>query len=161
MDNIIAIILYTIFIYTYFIYSSPAIINLAPPPSTTASLSSSGGGSPPLTSPLTTLTPVTSHSPPLPYPPKPLVEPLDSDRPERMRDWLVRMINSGQFPGLKWLDQEKMVFRVPWIHAKKRDYNQERDAALFREWAIHSGKNATTKYSSIPTKLILITIKKA
>ena len=50
------------------------------------------------------------------------------------------MINSGQFPGLKWLDQEKMVFRVPWIHAKKRDYNQERDAALFREWAIHSGK---------------------
>lgn len=57
-----------------------------------------------------------------------------------MRDWLVRMINSGQFPGLKWLDQEKMVFRVPWIHAKKRDYNQERDAALFREWAIHSGE---------------------
>ena len=33
-----------------------------------------------------------------------------------------------------------MIFRVPWIHAKKRDYNQERDAALFREWAIHSGK---------------------
>ena len=52
----------------------------------------------------------------------------------------MRMINSGQFPGLKWLDQEKMVFRVPWIHAKKRDYNQERDAALFREWAIHSGR---------------------
>ena len=56
-----------------------------------------------------------------------------------MRDWLVRMINSGQFPGLKWLDEEKMIFRVPWIHAKKRDYNMERDAALFREWAIHSG----------------------
>ena len=37
------------------------------------------------------------------------------------------------------MDQEKMVFRVPWVHAKKRDYNQERDAALFREWAIHSG----------------------
>jgi len=72
--------------------------------------------------------------------PKPLVEVPDSDRPERMRDWLVRMINSGQFPGLKWIDEEKMIFRVPWIHAKKRDYNQERDAALFREWAIHSGK---------------------
>lgn len=65
---------------------------------------------------------------------------MDSDRPERMRDWLVRMIDSGRFPGLKWLDQEQMVFRVPWIHAKKRDYNQERDAALFREWAIHSGE---------------------
>ena len=52
---------------------------------------------------------------------------------------LCRMINSGRFPGLQWMDQEKMVFRVPWVHAKKRDYNQERDAALFREWAIHSG----------------------
>jgi len=68
------------------------------------------------------------------------VELPDTDRPERMRDWLVRMINSGVFPGLKWIDKEKMVFRVPWIHAKKRDYNQERDAALFREWAIHSGE---------------------
>ena len=68
------------------------------------------------------------------------MEPVDSDRPERMRDWLVRMIDSGRFPGLKWLDLEQMVFRVPWIHAKKRDYNQERDAALFREWAIHSGE---------------------
>ena len=64
---------------------------------------------------------------------------LLTHRPERMRDWLVRMINSGQFPGLKWLDEDKMIFRVPWIHAKKRDYNMERDAALFREWAIHSG----------------------
>lgn len=71
---------------------------------------------------------------------RPLVEPIDSDRPERMRDWLVRMIESGRFPGLKWLDVEQTIFRVPWIHAKKRDYNQERDAALFREWAIHSGK---------------------
>ena len=52
----------------------------------------------------------------------------------------MRMIDSGRFPGLKWLDQEQMIFRVPWIHAKKRDYNQERDAALFREWAIHSGE---------------------
>ena len=71
--------------------------------------------------------------------PRPLVDPIDTDRPERMRDWLVRMINSGRFPGLKWLDKERAVFRVPWIHAKKRDYNQERDAALFREWALHSG----------------------
>lgn len=71
--------------------------------------------------------------------PRPLVDPVDSDRPERMRDWLVRMIDSCRFPGLKWLEQEQMIFRVPWIHAKKRDYNQERDAALFREWAIHSG----------------------
>lgn len=62
------------------------------------------------------------------------------DRPERMRDWLLRMIDSGRFQGLEWLDEEKTVFRVPWIHAKKRGYCRERDAALFREWALHSGK---------------------
>ena len=50
------------------------------------------------------------------------------------------MINSGRFPGLEWINKEKDVFRVPWIHAKKRGYDRKRDAAIFREWAIHSGK---------------------
>lgn len=68
------------------------------------------------------------------------VGPSESERPERMRDWLIRMINSGRFIGLEWLDKEKTIFKVPWIHAKKRGYCRERDAALFREWAIHSGK---------------------
>ena len=62
------------------------------------------------------------------------------ERPERMRDWLIRMINSDRFPGLIWLDAEKTIFKVPWVHAKKRGYCRERDAALFREWAVHSGK---------------------
>ena len=44
------------------------------------------------------------------------------------------------------MDDEKAIFRVPWIHAKKRDYNQERDAALFREWAIHSGELPTKTF---------------
>ena len=64
----------------------------------------------------------------------------ETERPERMRDWLIRMINSNRFPGLEWLDQDKTIFKVPWIHAKKRGYNRERDAALFKEWALHSGK---------------------
>lgn len=65
---------------------------------------------------------------------------LNDERPERMRDWICRMVNSGRFHGLEWINQEKTVFRVPWIHAKKRGYCKERDAALFREWAVHSGK---------------------
>lgn len=67
-------------------------------------------------------------------------EHSEPERPERMRDWLVRMVSSGRFPGLEWLNEEKTVFKVPWIHAKKRGYCRERDAALFREWAVHSGK---------------------
>lgn len=65
---------------------------------------------------------------------------IGDERPERMRDWIVRMVNSQRFHGLEWINQEKTIFRVPWIHAKKRGYCKERDAALFREWAIHSGK---------------------
>ena len=53
---------------------------------------------------------------------------------------MLFFVLSGRIPGLRWLDEEKSIFRVPWIHAKKRDYIQERDAALFREWAIHSGE---------------------
>ncbi len=120
------------------LYFLVAIITIAP---------SSDTGSPPQS--LVSSTPVTPTnglvfspgSSPLKMP-RPLVDPIDTDRPERMRDWLVRMINSGRFPGLKWLDQEQAIFRVPWIHAKKRDYNQERDAALFREWALHSGEQS-------------------
>ena len=70
--------------------------------------------------------------------------PCSPERPERMRDWIIRMVDSKRFPGLEWLDIApdcpKTVFRVPWIHAKKRGYNRERDAALFREWALHTGK---------------------
>ena len=128
-------------------HTHTAIINLAAPP---PSVVTSPESSPSCPTTITTLTPLDSPS----ISPKPLVDPVDSDRPERMRDWLVRMINSGQFPGLRWLDKEKVIFRVPWIHAKKRDYNQERDAALFREWAIHSGQFVVNCYDDpLPYKL--------
>ena len=69
------------------------------------------------------------------------VPALDHDgTPERMRDWICRMVDSSRFHGLEWINPEKTIFRVPWIHAKKRGFCKERDAALFREWAIHSGR---------------------
>lgn len=64
----------------------------------------------------------------------------DNERPQRMKDWLIEQINSSSYDGLQWVDEEKTIFRVPWIHAKKRGYNAERDAALFRAWAKHTGK---------------------
>ena len=64
----------------------------------------------------------------------------DNERPQRMKDWLIEQINSSSYDGLQWVDEDKTIFRVPWIHAKKRGYNAERDAALFRAWAKHTGK---------------------
>jgi len=42
-------------------------------------------------------------------------------------------------PGLKWLNDEKTVFRMPWKHAGRQDYNLE-DSKIFMEWAKHSGR---------------------
>lgn len=58
---------------------------------------------------------------------------------DRLRTWLVKMIDSGDVPGLKWLNDEKTIFRMPWKHAGRQDYNLE-DSKIFMEWAKHSGR---------------------
>lgn len=61
--------------------------------------------------------------------------------PLRLRDWLVAQIESGRYPGLRWEDAGKTLFRIPWKHAAKQGYQAQQDAALFRAWAIHKGKH--------------------
>ncbi|XP_069607116.1 interferon regulatory factor 4-like isoform X1 [Ranitomeya imitator] len=60
--------------------------------------------------------------------------------PLRLKEWLILQIDSGKYPGLRWENEEKTVFKIPWKHAAKHNYNEEEDAALFRAWAIHKGK---------------------
>ena len=60
------------------------------------------------------------------------VKTEDGERPQRMKDWLIEQINSGKYDGLNWVDDAKTIFKVPWIHAKKRGYDPTRDAALFK-----------------------------
>ncbi|NWX16929.1 IRF1 factor, partial [Aegotheles bennettii] len=35
--------------------------------------------------------------------------------------------------------QDKMIFQIPWKHAAKHGWDMEKDACLFRSWAIHTG----------------------
>ncbi|XP_054846417.1 interferon regulatory factor 2 [Eublepharis macularius] len=58
----------------------------------------------------------------------------------RMRPWLEEQINSNKIPGLKWLNEEKKIFQIPWMHAARHGWDVEKDAPLFRNWAIHTGK---------------------
>ncbi|KAM7322780.1 hypothetical protein ACRRTK_018285 [Alexandromys fortis] len=58
----------------------------------------------------------------------------------KLRQWLIDQIDSGKYPGLVWENEEKSVFRIPWKHAGKQDYNREEDAALFKAWALFKGK---------------------
>ncbi|KAM6907264.1 interferon regulatory factor 1b [Xenentodon cancila] len=58
----------------------------------------------------------------------------------RMRPWLEKMIESNAIAGLTWIDKEKTMFSIPWKHAARHGWEMDKDACLFREWAIHTGK---------------------
>ena len=58
----------------------------------------------------------------------------------RLCHWLEGQIESGEVPGLRWMDEEKTTFRVPWKHSGRPDFNLDKDAVLFRKWAEHDGK---------------------
>uniref|UniRef100_A0A3B3WPB9 IRF tryptophan pentad repeat domain-containing protein n=1 Tax=Poecilia mexicana TaxID=48701 RepID=A0A3B3WPB9_9TELE len=58
----------------------------------------------------------------------------------RLKQWLMEQIQSAQYSGLQWEDESRTMFRIPWKHAGKQDYNQEVDASIFKAWAVFKGK---------------------
>jgi len=50
----------------------------------------------------------------------------------KLRQWLIDQIDSKSYPGLIWENDDKSIFRIPWKHAGKQDYNRDEDAALFK-----------------------------
>ncbi|XP_017316860.1 interferon regulatory factor 1a isoform X2 [Ictalurus punctatus] len=58
----------------------------------------------------------------------------------RLRPWLEEQIKSGRYPGVVWLDETSQVFQIPWKHAARHGWNIDKDATLFRNWAIHTGR---------------------
>uniref|UniRef100_A0A098LXZ8 Interferon regulatory factor n=1 Tax=Hypsiglena sp. JMG-2014 TaxID=1550645 RepID=A0A098LXZ8_9SAUR len=58
----------------------------------------------------------------------------------RMRPWLELQINSNKIPGLYWLNKKDKTFQIPWKHAAKHGWELEKDACLFKNWAVHTGR---------------------
>ncbi|KAM4036519.1 interferon regulatory factor 1 [Anomaloglossus baeobatrachus] len=58
----------------------------------------------------------------------------------RMRPWLEKQIASKTIPGLSWMNEEEGIFQIPWKHAARHGWDIEKDACLFRSWAMHTGK---------------------
>ncbi|CAN2390414.1 interferon regulatory factor 1 [Pristimantis euphronides] len=58
----------------------------------------------------------------------------------RMRPWLEQQIESSTFSGLQWVSKDEGIFQIPWKHAARHGWNIDKDACLFRSWAIHTGK---------------------
>nr|XP_046267374.1 interferon regulatory factor 1b isoform X2 [Scatophagus argus] len=58
----------------------------------------------------------------------------------RMRPWLEQMIDSNSISGLQWVDKDRTMFSIPWKHAARHGWEIDKDACLFKKWAIHTGK---------------------
>ncbi|XP_022092165.1 uncharacterized protein LOC110980120 [Acanthaster planci] len=58
----------------------------------------------------------------------------------RLRPWLENLIDEGSVKGLEWIDKDKKLFKIPWKHAGKQDYNQEEDSKIFKLWSLNTGK---------------------
>uniref|UniRef100_A0A8C4RIC9 Interferon regulatory factor 2-like n=2 Tax=Erpetoichthys calabaricus TaxID=27687 RepID=A0A8C4RIC9_ERPCA len=58
----------------------------------------------------------------------------------RLRPWLEEQIRSNKYPGLQWVDESTGTFQIPWKHAARHGWNIDKDASLFRSWALHTGK---------------------
>lgn len=61
--------------------------------------------------------------------------------PQRMLfgEWLLGQVSSGQYEGLRWLDEACTKFRVPWKHFSRKDLG-EADARIFKAWAVARGR---------------------
>ncbi|NXK64521.1 IRF3 factor, partial [Sylvietta virens] len=49
----------------------------------------------------------------------------------RFGQWLVNAINSGSYPGLRWIDSANTIFRVPWKHNARKDITSS-DLEVFK-----------------------------
>ncbi|XP_056302080.1 interferon regulatory factor 1b isoform X1 [Danio aesculapii] len=58
----------------------------------------------------------------------------------RMRPWLESRIDSNTINGLMWVNKEEKMFSIPWKHAARHGWEVDKDACLFKQWAIHTGK---------------------
>ncbi|XP_077592723.1 interferon regulatory factor 9 [Stigmatopora nigra] len=57
----------------------------------------------------------------------------------KLRSWMVEQVSSGKYAGLRWEDESKTMFRIPWKHAGKQDFRKDEDAAIFKAWAEFKG----------------------
>ena len=54
---------------------------------------------------------------------------------QKLRPWLEGQLNRGEIEGVEWIDREKKIFKLPWKHGGKSDWNPL-DSELFKVFDI-------------------------
>jgi hypothetical protein len=54
-------------------------------------------------------------------------------------EWLVQKVHEKKIRGLDWYDEADGIVQIPWKHGAKRNFDENSDGILFRDWAIHTG----------------------
>lgn len=65
------------------------------------------------------------------------IRPLER---QRMRPWLMELLDRNTCHQLVWMNKKDKTFRVSWKHAAGQTFNASADATLFERWAVHTGK---------------------
>jgi len=50
-----------------------------------------------------------------------------------------------------FISQSARIFQIPWKHAARHGWSIDRDATLFRSWAMHTGKSHVQTLCFIPS----------
>lgn len=65
----------------------------------------------------------------------------------------VQQCNTFKAFLLYFIQQSALIFQIPWKHAARHGWSIDRDATLFRSWAMHTGRNPQQHLSSVLTTL--------
>lgn len=65
------------------------------------------------------------------------IRPLER---QRMRPWLMRLLEEGGSNQICWMNKRDKLFRMAWKHAAGQNWDRGQDCNLFELWARHTGK---------------------
>lgn len=66
-------------------------------------------------------------------------KPIRPIERQKMRPWLVNLLNNERITGFSWVSKDQETFRISWRHAARQGWDPEVDAGLFERWAKHTG----------------------
>ncbi|ELT87412.1 hypothetical protein CAPTEDRAFT_105048 [Capitella teleta] len=74
-----------------------------------------------------------------------------------LRPWLELHLETGDVPGLEWVDRSRSMFRILWKHRSKGNWTSLH-GAVFVEWAKNTGRysdnmDSRPNYAHLKTRL--------